>query len=97
MNWFRRHPQILLAIGLTLQLGMPFLYYDYYDNNDIVYIKQISMANDGDLLSILRKNLKVFDSVDKPFEMPEIRSFGTQPFHYFDTASFSQMSSPFRC
>jgi hypothetical protein len=97
MNWFRKHHLILLAIGLALPLGIAFLYYDFYDNNDLILIKQISMADQGDLLSILRKNPKVFVSVVKPFEMPGIKLFGTKAFHYVDPASFAQMSSPFRC
>ncbi len=97
MNWFRKHPLILLAIGLAIQFCLPFLYYDYYDNNDLVCINQISMADQGDLLSIFRKNSKGFISVDNPFEVPRIKFFETKPCYYLEPASFAQMISPFRC
>lgn len=97
MNWFRKHPLILLAIGLALPLGIAFLYYDFYDDNVLVDSKQISMADDGDLLSFLKKNPRVFVSVDKPFEMPGINFFEKKSFHYFDPASSPQKSSVLRC
>lgn len=70
----RRHPLYLLAIALALPLTVPFLYYDFYDDSDLVCRKQISMADNGDLLHFLRKNPRVFVAVDQPFQ-----SAGTNP------------------
>ncbi len=97
MNWFRKHPLILLTIGLALPLGIAFLYYDFYDNNDLDGSKQISLADNGDLLSFLKKNPRVFVSDDKPFEMPGINFSETKSFHYVDPASSPQKSSVPRC
>jgi hypothetical protein len=97
MKRLRRHRLYLLAIALVLPLGVAFLYYDFYDDNDLVCLKQISMADNEDLLSFLRKNPKVLVAADGPFQSAGMNLFETTSFHPVHPASTTQMSSVLRC
>ncbi|HOD35578.1 MAG TPA: hypothetical protein PLR20_08785 [Syntrophales bacterium] len=97
MNWLRKHPLFLLAIALALPLGVAFLYYDFYDDNDLVRLKQISIADDGDLLSFLRKNPRVFVAADEIFQSAPINLFEKISFSYINPASTNQKSPVLRC
>jgi hypothetical protein len=97
MKWLRKHPLFLLAIALALPLGVAFLYYDFYDDNDLIRLKQISMADNGDLLSFLRKNPRIFVAADEIFQSTCINLFETQSFNYINPASTNQTSPVLRC
>src|SRR5512137_1937283 len=97
MKQLRKHPLFLLAIALTLPLGVAFLYYDFYDDNDLVCRKQISMPDNGDLLSFLRKNPNVFVAADAPFQHASMNLFDTKSFHSINPVSTIQTSSVLRC
>jgi hypothetical protein len=97
MKQLRKHPLFLLAIALALPLGVAFLYYDFYDDNDLVCHKQISMPDNGDLLSILRKNPNVFVAADEPFQHASMNLFETKSFHSINSVSTIQTSSVLRC
>jgi len=97
MKQLRKHPLFLLAIALALPLGVACLYYDFYDDNDLVRHTQISMADNGDLLSFLRKNPYVFVAVDKSPQSSSIDLFETESFHSFNPVSSIQTSSVLRC
>jgi hypothetical protein len=97
MKRLRKHPLFLLAIALVLPLGVAFLYYDFYDDNDLICRKQISMADNGGLLSFLRKNPRVFVVADDPFQSTEINLFYTKSSLYMIPASATQMTSVLRC
>jgi len=97
MNWFRGHPLILLIIGLTLPLGVAFLCYDFYDDNDLVCRKQISVADQGDLLSFLRKIPRVLVSAVELFQIPGIASFDVNYFYYLYPAQSPQSTSVLLC
>jgi len=93
----RRHPLYLLVIALALPLAVAFLYYDFYDDSDLICRKQISMADNEDLLHFLRKNPHVFVAVDQPFQ-----SAGTNPvevtfFLFAHPASTTQTIFVLRC
>jgi hypothetical protein len=97
MRQLRKHPLFLLAIALALPLGVAFLYHDFYDDNDLVRHTQISMADNGDLLSFLRKNPNVFVAVDEPLQSASINLFETKSFHSINPVSTNQTSSVLRC
>lgn len=97
MKRLRKHPLFLLAIALALPLGVAFLYYDFYDDNDLVCRKQISMADNGDLLSFLRKNPRIFVVANDPFQSVGISLFNTRSFLSFIPASAAQASTVLRC
>jgi hypothetical protein len=97
MRQLRRHPLFLLAIALALPLGVAFLYYDFYDDNDLVCHTQISMADNGDLLSFLRKNPNVFVAVDEPLQSASINLFETKFLPSINPASPTKTSSVLRC
>ncbi len=97
MKQLRKHPLFLLAIALALPLGVAFLYYDFYDDNDLVCRKQISMADNEDLLSFLRKNPRIFVVADDPFQSVGINLFDTKSFLSVISASAAQTSSVLRC
>ena len=97
MKWLRKHPLFLMAIALALPLGVAFLYYDFYDDNDLVCHTQISMADNGDLLSFLRKNPKVFVAVDELLQFASIDLFETKSFYSTNSTSAIQTSSVLRC
>jgi len=97
MKKLRKHPLFLLALALALPLGVAFLYYDFYDDNDLVCRKQISMADNGDLLSFLRKNPRVFVAVDELFQSAGVILFEARSFHYIHPHSTDQTSSVLRC
>ena len=97
MKLLRKHPMFLLAIAFALPLGVAFLYYDFYDDNDLVCHTQISMADNGDLLSFLRKNPNVFVAVDEPLQSVSINLFETKSFHSTNPVSTTQTSSVLRC
>jgi len=97
MKRLRKHPLFLLAIALALPLGVAFLYYDFYDDNDIVCRKQISMADNGDLLSFLRKNPRAFVVADDLFQSAGINLFDTKSCLCIIPASVTQTSSVLRC
>lgn len=97
MKRLRRHPLFLLAIALALPLGIAFLYYDFYDDNDLVCHKQISMADNGDLLSFLRKNPRIFVAADEPLLSAGIHLSETKPFHSTHPVSTAETISVLRC
>jgi hypothetical protein len=97
MKWLRQHPLFLVAIALALPLVVAFLYYDFYDDNDLVCRTQISMADNGDLLSFLRKNPNVFGPVDKHLQSASINLFEAISFHSINSVSTTQTSSILRC
>ncbi|HQL90119.1 MAG TPA: hypothetical protein PLQ15_05915 [Syntrophales bacterium] len=97
MKRLRRHPYFLLAIAMTLPLGIAFLYYDFYDDGDLVCHKQISMADNGDLLSFLRKNPRVFVAADELLQLSGIRLSETKPFHPIHPVSAIETISVLRC
>jgi len=97
MRQLRRHPLFLLAIALALPLGVAFLYYDFYDDNDLVCHTQISMADNGDLLSLLRKNCNVFGAVDDPLQSDGINLFETKFLSSINPASPTKTTSVLRC
>ncbi len=97
MKPLRKHPLFLLVIALTLPLGMSFLYYDFYDDNDLVCHKQISMPDSGDLLSLLRNNPHDFVAADEPFQLALMNLFETKSFHSINPVSTIQTSSVLRC
>jgi ATP adenylyltransferase/5',5'''-P-1,P-4-tetraphosphate phosphorylase II len=97
MRQLRKHPLFLLAIAVALPLGVACLYYDFYDDNDLVRHTQISMADNGDLLSFLRKNPNVFVAVDEPPQSASINLFETKSFHSINPVSTNQTSSVLRC
>jgi len=86
-----------MAIALALPLGVAFLYYDFYDDNDLVCHTQISMADNGDLLSVLRKNPNVFGAVDEPLQSASLNLFETNSFNSTHSVSSIQTSSVLRC
>ncbi len=97
MNWLRKHPLFLLAIALALQLGVAFLNYDFCDDNDLVRINQISIADDGDLLNFLRKIPKVFVTAVGTSQTACVNPFATKSFNYINPASTHRMSPVLRC
>jgi hypothetical protein len=97
MRQLRKHPLFLLAIALALPLSVAFLYYDFYDDNDLVCHTQISMADNGDLLSFLRKNPNVSAAVDEPLQSASINLFETKSFTSINLVSTFQTSSVLRC
>lgn len=97
MKRLRRHPCFLLAMALALPLGMAFLYYDFYDDNDFVCHKQISMADNGDLLSFLRKNPKIFVAADEFLQAAGIHLSETKSFHPIHPVSITETISVLRC
>jgi hypothetical protein len=97
MKWLRKHSLFLVAIALALPLVVAFLYYDFYDDNDLVCRTQISMADNGDLLSFLRKNPNVFAAVDEPLQSASINLFETKSFPSTNPVSTTQTSSVLRC
>jgi hypothetical protein len=97
MKQLRKHPLFLLAIALALPLGVAFLYYDFYDDNDLVCHKQISMLDNGDLLSFLRKNPNVFAAADEPLQHASMNLSETKSFHSINPVSTIQSSSVLRC
>ena len=97
MKQLRKHPLFLLTIALALPLCVAFLYYDFYDDNDLVCHTQISMPDNGDLLSILKKNPKVFVAAYEPLQSSSINLFETKSFHSVNPVSNTQTSSVLRC
>ena len=97
MKLLRKHPLFLLAIALTLPLGVAFLYYDFYDGSDLVCHKQISIADNEDLLSFLRKNPRVFASADPPLPSAGIHPLMEKPIQSVSAVSTAQAGSVLRC
>ncbi|HET6490856.1 MAG TPA: hypothetical protein VFG28_13965 [Syntrophales bacterium] len=97
MTWLRKHPLFLLTAALALPLVVAYAYYDFYDDNDLVCHTQISMADNGDLLSSLRKNPGGFVTGDVPFQSASINLFETKSFHSIDPVSTAQKSPALRC
>lgn len=97
MKQLRRYPLFLLAIALALPISVAFLYYDFYDQNDLACHTQISMADNEDLLSILRKNPKVFVAADEPLLPTGNNLFTTRSIHSINPASMAQTTSVLRC
>lgn len=97
MKSLRKHPLFLLAIALTLPLGVAFLYYDFYDGNDLVCHKQISISDNEDLLSFLRKNPRVFASADQPLHPAVMNPLQTSPTRSDRPASPVQTGFVLRC
>jgi hypothetical protein len=93
----RKHPLFLLAIASAMPLGIAFLYYDFYDDHDLVWHQQFSMADKEDLLSILRKNSKAFVVADEPLQPASINLFEIRCFHSSNPVSAPQTSPVLRC
>jgi len=97
MRHLRKHPMFLLAMAFALPLGVAFLYYDFYDDSDLVCQTQISMADNGDLLSILKKSSKVLVAVDELLQFASINLLETTFFLSINPVSTIQSSSVLRC
>jgi hypothetical protein len=97
MKSLRKHPLFLLAIALALPLGVAILYYDFYDGNDLVCHKQISIADNEDLLSFLRKNPRVLVSGDQPLPSAGIHPFMAKPVQSVSAVSTARTGSVLRC
>jgi hypothetical protein len=97
MKRLRKHPLFLLAIALVLPLGVAFLHYHFYDENDLVVGKYYTTAQDWDLSSFLRKNPRVFVAADEPFQSAGINLYETKSFHYIPPVSTNQTSIILRC
>jgi hypothetical protein len=97
LRQLRKHPLFLLAIALALPLGVAFLYYDFYDNNDLVCHTQISVADNGDLLSFLRKGPNVSAAVGESPQSAGINFFDTKSFPSINFVSTTETSSVLRC
>ena len=96
--WLRRHPLFLLTIALALPLGVAFLNYDFYGDNDPFRLNQISMADDEDLLSFLRKNPRIFVAAHETVQSACINLFETQSFSYIiNPVTTNQKSPVLRC
>jgi hypothetical protein len=78
-------------------MSVAFLYYDFYDQNDLACHTQISMADNEDLLSILRKTPKVFVAADEPLLSAGHNLFATRVSHPINPAPTAQTSSVLRC
>jgi hypothetical protein len=97
MKRLRKHPLFLLTVALALPLCVAYTYYDFYDDNDLVCRTQISMADNGDLLSSLRKNPGGFVAVDVPLQSAGINLFETKSFDSINPVSTAQKSPVLRC
>jgi len=97
MNPLRKHPMFLLAIAFVLPFGIAFLYYDFYDDSDLVCQTQISVTDNGDLLSFLKKSPKVLVAVDELLQFASINLFETAFFLSINPVSTIQTSSVLRC
>ncbi len=97
MKALRKHPLFLLAIALALPLGMAFLAYDFYDDNDLTCHTQISMADDEDLLSFLRHNPRAIVAADDSLQSFSINPVETKSFDSVDSVSTLQTCSVLRC
>ena len=97
MKRLRKHPLFLLAIALALPLGIAFLYYDFYDGNDLVRHPQLSMADNEDLTNFLRKNPRVFVAADALLQPPGLNLIETASFHLFNPVSTARKSAVLRC
>ncbi len=97
MKSLRKHPLFLMVIALALPLGVAFLYYDFYDGNDLVCHKQISIADNEDLLSFLRKNPRVFVSADQPLPSADVSPCEFIPFLSASPVPAAQTGSVLRC
>lgn len=97
MKSLRKHPLFLLAIALALPLGVAFLYYDFYDGNDLVCYKQISIADNEDLLSFLRKMPRVLASADQPLPSAGIHPVEANPVDSVSAVSTIQTGPVLRC
>jgi hypothetical protein len=97
MKQLRKHRLFLLAIALVLPVGVAFLHYQFYDENDLVVGKYISNAQGLDLSNFLRKNPRVFVSADEPLPSAGINLFETKSFYYINPAATSQKSPVLRC
>jgi hypothetical protein len=97
MKQLRRHPLFLVAVALALPFGIAFLNYDFYDDNDLVCNTQISMADNADLLGLLKKNLKLFVAADEFLQSAGIHFFETISFRCIRLISTPSTSSVLRC
>jgi hypothetical protein len=95
MKWLRKHPLFLLAIALVLPLGVAFLHYHFYDENDLVVGKYFTNAQQWDLSSFLRKNPRVFVAADEPFQSVGVNLYETKSFCYIPPTN--QTSPILRC
>jgi hypothetical protein len=96
MKWLRKHSQVLLAVALMLPLGVAFLNYDFYEDNDLVRVSQISTTDGENLLSILKKNLRIFVAADETFQSTYINLFETKSFIYINPST-NQAIPVLRC
>lgn len=97
MKRLRTHPLFLLVIALLLPLGISLLFYDFHSDNNLVSRKQISTADDWDLLSFLRKNPRIFVAADIPFLAAGMNLPGIKAFHYINPDSTAWTGSVLRC
>ena len=97
MKKLRNHPLFLVAVALAIPLCVAFLYYDFYDGNDLVFYKQISVADNGDVLSFLRKHPKAVIAPDEHIRSAGINLSETRSVQSANSSSFSRTSSVLRC
>ncbi len=97
MKRLRRHPLFLLAIAVALPLGVAILFFDFYDESDLVCIQQLSTADNEDLLNFLRKNPRALVAVDAIVQSAGSNISETASFHPFPPASTVQRRSVLRC
>jgi hypothetical protein len=97
MRQLRKHPRFLLIIALILPLVVAFLYYQFYDDSDLVVGKYYTKAEESDLLTFLRKNPKVFIAADGLFQSADIIFFETKSSHCTKPAATCQTNPILRC
>lgn len=97
MKRLRKHPLLLVTIAVALPLGVAILYFDFYDDSDLICFRQISTADSEDLLNFLRKHPKVLVAVDAIFQPAGTNVSEANSFHSFPPASTAQRCSVLRC
>jgi hypothetical protein len=97
MKKLRNHPLFLVAVALAIPLGVAFLYYDFYDGNDLVFYKQISVADNGDVLSFLRKHPKAAIAPDEHIRSAGFNLYETRSVQSAHPVLISQKCSVLRC
>ncbi len=97
MKRLRRYPLFLAAIAVALPLGVAILYFDFYDDSDLVCLHQLSTADNEDLLHFLRKNPRVLSAADAILQSAGLTISETISFHSFPSASTEQRLSVLRC
>lgn len=97
MKRLRRHPLFLLAIAVALPLGVAILFFDFYDESDLVCLQQLSTADNEDLLNFLRKNPRALVAAEAIVQSAGSNISETASFDPFPPASTVQRRSVLRC